>query len=67
MNSLVIKDSNIHGLGLFSNKYILENEVIIKRCINTVTHEISYYGGYVNHSYSPNSILLYNLNLLKSN
>jgi hypothetical protein len=60
MNDLFLKKSDIQGVGLFSNKYLAENEVIIKRSINASTHEISYFGKYVNHSYTPNAILLYN-------
>ena len=55
MNDLFLKKSDIQGVGLFSNKYLAENEVIIKRCINVSTHEISYFGKYVNHSYTPNT------------
>lgn len=60
MQDLFLKNSDIEGLGLFSNRYLSEYEVIIKRCINVSTHEISYFGKYVNHSYTPNAILLYN-------
>jgi hypothetical protein len=60
MQDLFLKNSDIEGLGLFSNKYLSEYEVIIKRCINASTHEISYFGKYVNHSYNCNAILLYN-------
>ncbi len=57
---IVIKDSSIHGVGLFAKKDFNKNDYLFKGI--HPTKEITHYASLINHSYKPNSYLLENKN-----
>lgn len=53
--NLYIAKSNIHGVGVFSKKYLYPNEIVMIAI--SPPKKISYFGSKINHSYSPNCYL----------
>jgi SET domain-containing protein len=56
--SFTVKNSNIHGLGIFSNMFIPENTLLFKAIDNFV---ITNPAKFINHSENPNT-KLYKIN-----
>jgi hypothetical protein len=57
MNNWYIDKSNIHGVGIFTNKFLLPN-TFIDIAINN-KNEITFFGSKLNHSWNPSSKLVY--------
>lgn len=60
-----IKQSNIHGKGIFTTKSLMKNEDIdvgIEFIFFIIPNITPYFGSMINHSYSPNCYLRYKNN-----
>ncbi len=54
-----LNKSNIHGVGIFTSKYLNKNELIDTVIIN---YSITDFGSKINHSFKPNCRLVQNKN-----
>jgi SET domain-containing protein len=57
MNNWHIGKSNIHGVGLFANQYLLPNTFIDVAIDNN--QKITFFGSKINHSWKPSCKLIY--------